>query len=428
MVIIDKALKKREDEGNPVKVGIIGTGFMGRGVVLSIEKAFPGMKAVALYNRTVSTAKKAYEQAGIKNFSKINSQKKLDDRIRNGGYSITDDPMLLCRSAELDVIIEATGEIEFGAKVTLEAIQNKLHVVSMNAELDATLGPLLKKYADEKNVIFTNTDGDQPGVIMNLFRFVKLIGYKPVLAGNIKGMQDHYRTPKTQKEFAEKYNQKRRMVTSFADGTKISMEMAVVANATGFSCKKRGMYGPECKHVMEALELFSEEEMLDGGMVDFILGAEPGPGVFVIGYNKHPLQREYASYLKMGEGPFYLFYTPYHLPHLEVPITAARAVLFNDATIAPLGKPICEVITIAKRNLKKGETLDGIGGFASFGMLENSETARRENFLPVGLSQDCRLVNDISIDQSIKISDVCFPEGRLCDVLWRKQMDMSTWD
>lgn len=425
MIIVDKALEKRENEDKPVNVGIIGSGFMGRGVVLTIEKAIPGMKVAALYNRTISKARKACEQADINNFNEVHTQEKLDENIREGGYTITDDPMLLCRSTELDVIIDATGEIEFGAKITLEAIQNGLHVVSMNAELDATLGPLLKKYADDHGVIFTNADGDQPGVIMNLIRFVKLIGYNPVLAGNIKGMQDHYRTPETQKEFAEKYKQKPKMVTSFADGTKISLEMAVVANATGFTCKKRGMYGPECKHVKEALELFSEEEMLDGGMVDFILGAEPGPGVFVIGYNEHPVQREYAGYLKMGDGPFYLFYTPYHLPHLEVPITAARAVLFKDATIAPLGKPVCEVITIAKKDLKKGDVLDGIGGFASFGMLENSDTVRKEDLLPMGLSEDCRLLKDISKDQPIKISDVRFPEGRLCDELWKEQMQMK---
>lgn len=428
MVIVDKALQKREKERNPVKVGIIGAGFIGRGVVLSIEKAFPGMKVAALYNRTLSKAKKVYELAGIRNFIKADTQGELDENIRAGGYSITDDPMLLCRSAELEVIIEVTGKVEFGAKVTLEAIQNQLHVVSMNAELDATVGPLLKKYADENNVIFTNADGDQPGVIMNLYRFVKLIGYNPVLAGNIKGMQDHYRTPETQKEFAEKYNQKPKMVTSFADGTKISFEMAVVANATGFTCKKRGMYGHVCSHVNEALDLYSEKEMLDGGMVDFILGAEPGPGVFVIGYNEHPLQREYAGYLKMGDGPFYLFYTPYHLPHLEVPITAARAVLFNDAAITPRGRPVCEVITIAKKDLKKGETLDGIGGFCAFGTLENSNTARSENLLPMGLSEDCRLIKDVSKDQPIKISDVRFPEGRLCDELWKKQMKMISPD
>ncbi|NBC27274.1 MAG: NAD(P)-dependent oxidoreductase, partial [Bacteroidetes bacterium] len=370
MIIVDNALKKREKEGNPVRVGMVGAGFMGRGATLAIERSVPGMKVAALYNRTITRAEKGFGQANIENYIFTKKQSKLDKEIRSGGYVITDDPMLLCRSNEIDVIIEATGDVEFGAHITLEAINQGKHTVLMNAELDATVGPLLKTKADKKGVVLTNMDGDQPGVLMNLYRFVDTIGYKPVLAGNIKGLQDPYRTPETQKEFARKNKQKPRMVTSFADGTKISMEMAVVANATGFRCKTRGMYGPECDHVNEALDLFSEEEMMDGGMVDYILGAEPGPGVFIIAYNDHPVQQHYAKYLKMGDGPFYTFYVPYHLPHLEVPLTAARAVLFEDVTIAPAGPPVCEVITLAKKDLKAGETLDGIGGFTSYGTLE----------------------------------------------------------
>jgi len=421
MIIVDSALKKREKEGNPVKVGIIGAGFMGRGTVLTIERSVPGMRVAALYNRTISKAEQGFEQAGISDYKYVADHAELEENIRSGGYSITDDPMLLCHSEELDVMIEATGEIEFGAEVTLEALKSKKHVVLMNAELDATLGPLLKTIADEQGVIITNADGDQPGVLMNLYRFVDMIGYKPVLAGNIKGLQDPYRTPDTQKAFAEKHKQKPRMVTSFADGTKISMEMAVVANATGFKCKKRGMYGPECNHVKEALDLFSEEEMLNGGMVDYILGAEPGPGVFIIAYNDNPIQQGYASYLKMGDGPFYVFYVPYHLPHLEVPLTAARAVLFRDAAITPRDEPVCEVITLAKKNLKAGDRLDGIGGFTSYGTIENSSVAREENLLPMGLSMDCVLKDYISKDQVIRFDDVRVPEGRLSDKLWNDQ-------
>lgn len=424
MIIVDSALKKREKEGNPVRVGIIGAGFMGRGTVLTIERSVPGMKVAALYNRTISKAEQGFEQAGISNYKFATKQSELDEKVRTGGYAITDNATLLCRSGELDVIIEATGEIEFGAKVTLEALRNKKHVVLMNAELDATLGPLLKTIANDEGVVITNADGDQPGVIMNLYRFVDMIGYKPVLAGNIKGLQDPYRTPATQKAFAEKHKQKPRMVTSFADGTKISMEMAVVANATGFKCKIRGMHGPECSHVKEALNLFSKEEMMSGGMVDYILGAEPGPGVFIIAYNDNTIQQGYASYLKMGNGPFYIFYVPYHLPHLEVPLTAARAVLFQDAAITPKGKPVCEVITLAKKDLKAGDKLDGIGGFTTYGTIENSSIAREENLLPMGLSVDCVLKEDISRDQPIHFDDVKIPGGRLSDKLWRDQQAM----
>ena len=287
----------------------------------------------------------------------------------------------------------------------------------MNAELDATLGPILKVKADNAGVVITNTDGDQPGVIMNLYRFVKSIGCRPVLAGNMKGLQDPYRTPETQKSYAEKYHQKPHMVTSFADGTKISMEMAVVANATGFRAGKRGMYGPRCGHVNEAVDLFPKEQMLDHGLVDYILGAEPAPGVFIIGYNENPIQQQYLNYYKMGDGPFYVFYTPYHLCHLEAPLTAARAVLFKDAAITPLGRPVCDVVAVAKRDLISGEKLDGIGGYMCYGVAENSDICENDKLLPMGLVEGCRLMKDVKKDQALTYRDVRLPKDRLIDAL-----------
>jgi predicted homoserine dehydrogenase-like protein len=348
----------------------------------------------------------------------------LEDAIRKNRPAITDDPMLLCQAEGIDAVVEATGEVEFGAHVVLEAIKHGKHVILMNAELDAVVGPILKRYADKAGVVITNVDGDQPGVVMNLLRWVDTIGYRPVLAGNIKGLQDHYRTPETQKGFAENVKQDVKMITSFADGTKISMEMAVVANATGFRTAVRGMYGPKCKHVTEAVNLFPMDQMMNGGIVDYILGAEPGPGVFVLGYNDNPIKQQYAQYLKMGDGPLYVFYTPYHLPHLESPITVARAVLFHDAATAPLGKPVVDVITAAKRDLKAGEILDGIGGFHCYGMTENYDESLKNAFLPMSLAQGCRLKHDILKDDIISYNDVDLPQGRIVDTLRREQENL----
>jgi predicted homoserine dehydrogenase-like protein len=420
MIIVDTALEKRAREGNPVRVGIVGAGYMGRGTALQILTAINGMDVSAISNRTVSEAARAFDQAGVA-AAFAGSVSDLESAISEGRHAYTDDGLLLCRAEGIDVIIEATGEIEFGARIALEAMEHGKHVVLMNAELDATIGPLLKVRADNAGVVITNADGDQPGVVMNLLRFVRTIGYRPVLAGNIKGLQDPYRTPETQKGFAEANKQKPRMVTSFADGTKISMEMAVTANATGFRAGKRGMHGPKCAHVTEAPALFPLEQLLDGGLVDYVLGAEPGPGVFVLGYNEEPVKQQYMRYFKMGDGPLYVFYVPYHLPHLEVPLTAARAVLFNDAAIAPLGGPVCDVITVAKRSLNAGEVLDGIGGFTSYGTLENTPVSRAESLLPMGLSEGCRLKREVARDQAITFADVEMPPGRLCDSLWKEQ-------
>ncbi|MDY7076055.1 MAG: 3-hydroxyacyl-CoA dehydrogenase NAD-binding domain-containing protein [Chloroflexota bacterium] len=421
MIIVDTALEKRHQAGNPVRVGVIGAGYMGRGIALQILTAIVGMEPVAISNRTISEAERAYRQAGVESVKTVETVTQLEEAIAQGQYAITDDAMLLCQAEGIDALIEATGEIEFGAHVTLKAIRHGKHMILMNAELDATIGPILKVYADQADVVITNADGDQPGVVMNLLRFVKTIGYNPVLAGNIKGLQDHYRTPETQAAFAARHKQKPRLITSFADGTKISMEMAVVANATGFRVGQRGMYGPRCTHVTEALDLFPMDQLLNGGLVDFVLGAEPGPGVFVLGYNDNPIKQQYAKYFKMGEGPLYVFYTPYHLPHLEVPLTVARAVLFQDAAVTPLAGPVCDVITAAKRDLKAGEELDGIGGFTCYGMIENSDVCQVENLLPMGLSQGCRLKRDVPRDHAITYADVELPEGRLCDELRAEQ-------
>lgn len=421
MIIVDTALEKRHKEGNPVRVALVGGGYMGRGIATQIEGYMPGMRLVAISNRTIALAERAYREAGIDSFDRVKSVPELEKAISKGRYAITDDASLLCGAGGIEAVIEATGDVEFSAHVARDAIRSGKHIILMNAELDATVGPILKVHADRAGVVYTNADGDQPGVIMNLYRFVKTIGYHPVLAGNIKGLQDHYRTPETQKGFAAKHDLSPKMATAFADGTKISMEMAVVANATGLKAGKRGMYGPACKHVNEAVNLFPPEQMLGTGLVDYVIGAEPSPGVFVIGHNDHPIRQRYMQYFKMGDGPFYVFYVPYHLPHLEVPITAARAVLFRDATAAPLGAQVCDVITIAKRGLKAGEELDGIGGFTCYGVLENSGTARGEGLLPMGLSEGCRLRRDIPKDGAIAYSDVEVPEGRLCDALRAEQ-------
>jgi predicted homoserine dehydrogenase-like protein len=425
MILIDKALSKLHEANDPIKVGLVGAGFMGRAILLQIAKSVQGMEVVAIYNRNVEGAKTAFREAGIVDFAVTNDQPTLEDRIASGKYTITEDPMLICRAENIDVIIEVTGAVEFSSRVAWEAIKNDKHVVLMNAELDATVGPILKVYADKAGVILTNADGDQPGVEMNLFRFVKSIGVKPVLCGNIKALQDPYRNPTTQESFAKKWNQKASMVTSFADGTKISFEQAIVANATGMTIGKRGMFGPTVskgKHLHEILNEYPLDVLLDGpGIVDYVVGAEPSPGVFVLGTHDDPRQQHFLNLYKLGEGPLYLFYTPYHLCHFEVPFTCARAVLFDDAAIAPLDEPQVDVVATAKKELKQGAVIDGIGHYMTYGQCEKSEIVNREQLLPMGLAEGCILKRDIPIDQVISYDDVIVPSGRFCDELRLKQ-------
>ena len=423
MIIVDKALKARAEAGNPIKVGMIGAGFMGRGIANQIVHSVPGMELVAIANRHLDAAKRAYSEAGIEDIQVVSTVTDLEDAVVRGQYAVCEDAMLLCRAEGIDALIEVTGAVEFGTHVVMEAIAHRKHIILMNAELDGTIGPILKVYADRAGVILTACDGDQPGVQMNLYRFVQSIGLTPLLCGNIKGLQDPYRNPTTQEAFAKQWGQKPHMVTSFADGTKISFEQAIVANATGMQVAKRGMLGYDFKgHVDEMTSMYEVEQLKQlGGIVDYVVGAKPGPGVFVFATHDDPKQRHYLNLYKLGEGPLYSFYTPYHLCHFEVPLSVARAVLFQDAVMAPLGAPRVEVVTTAKIDLTAGETLDGIGYYMTYGQCENAEQTQVQNLLPMGLAEGCRLKRDIAKDQVLTYDDVELPAGRFCDKLRAEQ-------
>ena len=423
MIIVDRALQARQEAGNPIKVGMIGAGFMGRGIANQIVNSVPGMELVAISNRNLDAAKRAYSEAGIENFQTVSTVTDLEDAVAQHKYAVTEDAMLLCCAEGIDALIEVTGAVEFGAHVVMSAIAHRKHVVMMNAELDGTIGSILKVYADKAGVILTACDGDQPGVELNLYRFVKSIGLTPLLCGNIKGLQDPYRNPTTQEAFAKRWGQKPSMVTSFADGTKISFEQAIVANATGMKVAKRGMLGYDFSgHVDEMTNMYDVEQLKAlGGIVDYVVGAKPGPGVFVFATHDDPKQQHYLNLYKLGEGPLYSFYTPYHLCHFEVPLSVARVVLFQDYVLTPLGRPLVDVVTTAKIDLKAGETLDGIGDYMTYGQCENSDIVQQENLLPMGLAEGCCLKRDISKDQVLTYNDVELPGDRLCDKLRSEQ-------
>jgi predicted homoserine dehydrogenase-like protein len=421
VIIVDKALERRQQDDNPIRIGMVGAGYMGQGMAAVIERNMVGMRVVAIANRTVETAERAFADAGIDTSEQVRDQAALDGLLDRGGRAVTSDPLLLCRTRGIEAIIECTGEVEFGARVATEAIANRKHVLLVNAELDATVGPILKVLADRAGVVITNADGDEPSVAMNMFRFVRSIGYRPVLAGNVKGFLDHRRNPDTQKGFADAHGQRPFMVTSFADGTKLSLEATTLANATGFKVRQPGMEGRRLDHVRDLLDLYDPKELLDQGLVEYVLGAEPGSGAFVIGFNDDPMLMPYMSYFKMGDGPLYMFYRPFHVTNVEAPLSVARAVLFGDAAIAPAGGPVCEVATIAKRDMEAGEELDGIGGYNCYGLIDNLENARRDDVLPIGLAAGARLTRAVAEDQPIRNADVTLPEGRLIDDLRAQQ-------
>jgi predicted homoserine dehydrogenase-like protein len=336
---------------------------------------------------------------------------------------VAEDALLLSRSEFIDVICEVTGSVEFGAHVALEAFRYGKDVVLMNAELDATIGPILQVYARKYGVILSACDGDEPGVQMNLYRWVKGLGLIPRVIGNIKGLQDPYRNPTTQQGFAERWGQNPAMVTSFADGSKISFEQTIVANATGFGVRARGMSrGLEYRgDITEIGNQYDIDELRSlGGIVDYVVGT-PLTKVYVLAEHSDPKQQHYLNLYKLGEGPLYSFFVPYHLVHFEVPSSIARVVLFRDSLAAPLAGPVVEVCAVAKRDLKAGEILDDYGMYMTYGEAVNANEMNEQQYLPEGLVEGCRLTRNVKKDAVLTYHDVELPLNRLADQLRAEQ-------
>lgn len=424
MMLVDSALALRQREDRPIRVGMIGAGFMGRGVARQIIQYTPGMMLAAVSNRSLAGAGRAYREAGIDDVATGSSVADVSAKVRAGRPVITDDPMAVCAADGIDVICDVTGAVDFGATVTLAAFEAGKHVVTMNAELDGTVGALLAHRARAAGLVFSGVDGDQPGVEINLHRFVTGLGLTPLVLGNIKGLQDRFRTPTTQAGFAAKWGQDPHMVTSFADGTKVSFEQAIVANAVGMTVVRRGMGGAEHRgHVDELTQHYDIEQLTElGGVVDYVVGAQPGPGVFCLATIDDPTQAHYLNLYKLGEGPLYSFYTPYHLCHFEVPTSLARAVDFNDVVVAAAGAPQVEVVATAKIDLSPGTVIDSLGGYHSYGEAERADVTARERLLPMGVAEGCTIVRPVAKDATLSYDDVRLPASRLIDKLRDEQV------
>ncbi len=423
MIIVDNALAARERSGQPIRVGIFGAGFMAKGFVNQVAHSVPGMSVVAICNRSTDKAVAAYDYAEVKGAVIVASLGELEAAIAAGMPAVTDDPTLLTRSEQIDCLVDMTGAVDYGAAIALDAFAHGKHLVLMNAEVDATIGPLLRRKADAAGVIVTACDGDQPGVQLNLWRFVKGLGLTPRVLGNIKGLQDPYRTPTTQAGFAEKWGQNPMMVTSFADGSKVNFEQAIVANATGFKVAKRGMYQYDhLGHVDELTTRYDLDELRElGGIVEYVVGSKPGPGVFCLAEHPDPKQQHYLNLYKLGEGPLYSFYQPYHLCHFEVHNTIARAVLFGDACGVPAGWSSVEVVAVAKRDLQAGEVFDGFGEYMTYGEADNSDVVQRDGLLPQGLVEGCRLKRGLAKDSVVTWADVEPPTSLAHDLYSEQQ-------
>ncbi|NLY89331.1 MAG: NAD(P)-dependent oxidoreductase [Firmicutes bacterium] len=416
---LQKELAAREKAKNPVKIGVAGAGFLGRGLVNQISQ-MQGLRVVALATRRPEQAEAVLNQTGkTGKHRRCHDLESLQKTIACGEIGVVSDPLLLA-GADLDIVVDCTGDPETGAALGYAVINAGRNFIA-NPETDATAGAALKTLADKAGVVYSGADGDEPGVIMNLYHYVSLLGLEIVAAGKFKGYLNHFATPATVKKWAGHFGQNPYKVASFADGTKMNIEMAIVANATGLLPDTRGMNCPRgtLEEVARLMQKREDGGVLSGtGVVEVVLEAEPSGAVFVVATVSHPQIRKDLQYLKMGDGPNYLFYRPYHLCGMELGIAIARAVLAGEATIAPSGSPVAEVLAVAKRNLRPGEVLDQIGGYTFYGLIDRAAVVRKENLLPVGLAPGARVLRPVKAGHPLTMDDVELKPGSVLRQLY----------
>jgi predicted homoserine dehydrogenase-like protein len=412
-VSLRNKLEGLSQAGTPIRVGLVGAGQMGRGFVAQVS-GIPGMEVVAAADVDAERALTAFREAGSKPVEGLNGSPERP--------AVTTDAVELARSESVGVVVEATGVPEVGARVAYEAIHNGKHVVMLNVETDVTVGAVLARMAKSAGVVYTGSAGDEPGAIMELYDFARSLGFDVIVAG--KGKNNPLDVSATPESLAEEAEQKRmnpKMLASFVDGTKTMVEMAAVANATGFSPDTPGMHGPEetdPNRLGEVFSLADEGGLLSGyHTVDYVRGV--APGVFVVVRSEEGPVRETLRYLGQGAGPNHVFYRPYHLTSLETPISVARAAVYGEPTIVPLPAPTAEVVAVAKRDLKAGEKLAGIGSADYYGRVYRVEEAT--GMLPLGLASGARTTRPVARGEVIARSGVELAEESLVVALRRLQ-------
>ena len=434
--MLHRRLAELDKQGTPIRVGLVGCGRMGLGVVNQISRA-PGMRVVAVADRDRGRAEAAAHAnlpAGVSVCETSDLGAALS-AVERGDLVAAIDGRMVCH-LPLDVVVEATGIPEAGARVAYEAIMQGRHVVALNVETDVVIGPILKHLADRAGVVYTVTAGDEPGVLGGMCEWAAAIGLEVVAA--VKGCMrpiDWNANPQTLKAEAAALGLNPKMLASFRDGSKHSTEICAVANGTGLVPDIRGTHARPLRLAEIPAIMRPQEEggiLSRTGVVELaapVLGEDNTvdlensvtPGVYLVVTSDHPQIREDFTYLLMGEGPYYGLYRPYHLCAIETPFSIARAALSGEATLSPLGAPVAEVIAVAKRDLVAGQVLTGSGGAEVTGQIDRCEVCRREQLLPLGLAYDVELQRDVSAGQALTLDDVVLREDFLVCQLWRLQ-------
>jgi len=419
-------LQARALTGKPIRIGLIGSGMMGGDIVTQVLQ-MQGIVVAAIADINIPGAVAALKDAGHPPsvHRETRTQSAFDQALRDGHIALTQDAQLICCSDLIDVVVDATGKPVVGAEIGLAAMEHGKHLVMMNVEADVTIGAYLKHEADRLGVVYSLGAGDEPSSTIELIQFVSALGYPVIAAG--KGKNNPLNFDATPDDYAEEARSKRlnpRMLVEFVDGSKTAVEMSAIANATGLVPDIPGMHGPSAS--LEDLHKVLCPEQDGGilkrkGVVDYTIGKGVAPGVFVVAEMAHPRLRERMDYLKLGTGPYYTFYRPYHLCSLEVPLTCARAVLYRRADMAPIAKPTAEVCAVAKRDLQPGDRLDAIGEYTYRAWAMTATDARRDRAVPCGLLEKGTVVQSIRKGELLTYANTAVdPTSRIVELRHRQ--------
>jgi predicted homoserine dehydrogenase-like protein len=409
MNAINEKLLELHNHGTPVLMGLVGAGQMGQEILCQVQ-LMKGMTIPIVVDVTFERAEQAYAMARVDR-ARVVATNRLDEArraVEAGRFVATTDWQLVTALKEIQVVVDATGSPELGVKIALETIQTKKHIVMMNVECDVTVGPILRRLADNAGVVYTLAAGDEPAAIVELYRFATALGFEIVAAGKGKNNPlNIYATPAELAERAKARDMSARMLCEFVDGSKTAVEMCSVSNATGLVPDVRGMHGASATRdsLHQVFCLQSQGGVLTRkGVVDFAIGVHPG--VFIVFTTDQPRLKHGLIQRDMGQGPNYLLFRPYHLCSIEVPLTAAQTVIYGESSGHPMPRPVSECLAIAKRDLKAGETLDAIGEFCYRGSIDRVEVAREEGLLPLGLAKGCVLKRDVPRDRPLSYKDL----------------------
>lgn len=400
---IDIRLEELQEAGKTIQVGLIGAGQMGTEIITQIGEMV-GMDIAVVVDLDADRAAAGYGYSKKKpKVVKVKNLEEAEKAAADGKAIAAADFTIATRLSTVDAIVDATGSTEMGARISMDAINYGKNIVMMNVECDITIGPILRQMAENAGVVYSLAAGDEPAAIVELYRFAKVLGFEIIAAGKGKNNPlNIYSTPDTEREKAEKRKMSATMLCEFVDGSKTAIEMAAVSNATGLIPDVRGMHAAK-SDVPGLNSVFVPKKdggiLENRGVVDFAIGVHPG--VFLVVYTDNKRIQEGLVQRDMGDGPYYTLFRPFHLCSIEVPLTIAQGVLYGESSGHPLKKLTSECITVAKRDLKAGETLDGIGEFCYRGSIDRYETAKAERLVPLGLGKGCVLKQDVPNDTPI---------------------------